>query len=293
MSPVAGNQEIAMLERLLSKKTFEKLEGQPSWFRWNQDVKTAFEAAGMEEWLEKPVVKETRDEKESPEVKATREKTGRQIASMLQLTLSHFEKDSLPPISHPSEIVIFFKNKYGQKDLQLQNALRMKINNLYQEEEEPLVDYLRRYDAVYNEFKNVGGKAQGYELVNMLNQTLLPMNQEKLYLELKFEDTSQREDFYVVRNLLSQVAQREEAQNRTIELRKAWKAGQESINKLQNEEMKDVDDVAMMAKQNRPQQFRRENQYEGNSRRTYDGRVHHAREQSKESCEKQGTSKLR
>ncbi|RKP15527.1 hypothetical protein ROZALSC1DRAFT_26401, partial [Rozella allomycis CSF55] len=143
---------------------------------------------------------------------------------MLQLTLTHFEKDSLPTIRHPSEIVTFFKNKYGRRDLQLQNSLRMKINNLYQEENEPLTDYLRRYDEVYNEFKNVGGKAMDYELVNMLNQTLLPQNQEKLYLELKFENEDDRENFHCVRNLLSQVAQREEAQARTTELRKAWKA---------------------------------------------------------------------
>ncbi|RKP15526.1 hypothetical protein ROZALSC1DRAFT_32086, partial [Rozella allomycis CSF55] len=82
-----------------------------------------------------------------------------------------------------------------------------------------------------------------YELVNMLNQTLLPQNQEKLYLELKFENEDDRENFHCVRNLLSQVAQREEAQARTTELRKAWKAGQATINQL---ETKEEEDVAMI-----------------------------------------------
>ncbi|EPZ31744.1 hypothetical protein O9G_000223 [Rozella allomycis CSF55] len=122
----------------------------------------------------------------------------------------------------------------------------MKINNLYQEENEPLTDSLRRYDEVYNEFKNVGGKAMDYELVNMLNQTLLTPNQEKLYLELKFENEDARENFHCVRNFLSQVAQREEAQARTTELRKAWKAGQTTMHQL---ETKEEDDVAMITKQ--------------------------------------------
>ncbi|RKP15873.1 hypothetical protein ROZALSC1DRAFT_25945, partial [Rozella allomycis CSF55] len=49
MSPESEN--IAMLERLLGKKTFVKLEGQASWFTWTHDVRTAFEAAKMEDWL--------------------------------------------------------------------------------------------------------------------------------------------------------------------------------------------------------------------------------------------------
>ncbi|EPZ34442.1 hypothetical protein O9G_005860 [Rozella allomycis CSF55] len=102
-----------------------------------------------------------------------------------------------------------------------------------------------------------------YELVNMLNQTLLPQNQEKPYRELKFENDEDRENVHCVRNLLSQVAQREEAQARTTELRKAWKAGHATIHQI---DTKEDEDVAMITKQGKTMNFGRKSQKDEETR---------------------------